>query len=387
MLKRKSFPTAPEKNPLSLVFDDPEPEIGDENLPAPPAIASRPLNIGSVPIPSRFFLAPMAGFTSLAFRVAVRELGGLGLATTDLVNARSLIEKRTRSLEIAETNEHDRPVAIQIYGHVPNEMIEAAKRVVDLGATIVDINMGCPVRKVVRSGGGSALLCDSGGAARLVEGIVAAVNVPVTVKTRLGWDDENPTAPELARALERVGVAALIVHGRTRAQGFKGRVDRIGIGRVVDAVESMPVIGNGDVRSIADAERMFRESRCAAISIGRGALADPFFFRRLSNWAETGDPGPDPTFDERVNVMERCFRGLVELRGEKIACLQFRKLVKWYYHFTHMPKPIYLSMINLASVAAFDRALVSIRAAGPSRPLGGGSKIHIPVPSGPIDKW
>ncbi len=263
---------------MSLVFDDPEPQIGDENVPAPPAIASRPLAIGSVPIPSRFFLAPMAGFTSLAFRVAVRELGGLGLATTDLVNARSLIENRTRSREIAETNEHDRPVAIQIYGHDPREMIEAAKRVVDLGATIVDINMGCPVRKVVRSGGGSALLCDSGGAARLVEGIVAAVNVPVTVKTRLGWDDESPTAPELARALERVGVAALIVHGRTRAQGFKGRVNRIGIAGVVDAVESMPVIGNGDVRSLADAARMFIESRCAAISIGRGALADPFFF-------------------------------------------------------------------------------------------------------------
>jgi nifR3 family TIM-barrel protein len=338
-------------------------------------------------IASRFFLAPLAGYTSLAFRLAVRSCGGLGLATTDLVNARSLIERRRRALELAETCEADRPLAIQLYGHVIPEMEEAAKWVEDQGAGAVDINMGCPVRKVVRSGGGSALLCQVDRAVELVDSVVRAVSIPVTVKMRLGWDDQSLTAPELARAFERVGAAAVIVHGRTRQQGFSGTVNRQGIRAVVQAVEGIPIIANGDVRTIADAAAMFEETGCAAISIGRGALANPFFFRQLDLWARTGDPGPTPEFEERLDLMSRHFHGLLERRGEHYACLQFRKILKWYYHFTRMPKPFYLRLIKLPSASLFDDTLADVRTAGPSSSLPGHFDANIPVPSGPIDKW
>src|SRR5690242_9545466 len=154
----------------------------------------RPLRWGSLELPSRYLLAPLAGYTSLAFRLAVRGCGGLGLATTDLVNARSLLEQRRRALELAETCDEDRPLAIQLYGHINQEMEAAARWVEGHGATVVDINMGCPVRKVVRSGGGSALLCQVDRAVELVGAVVRSVTIPVTVKMRLGWDDESLTA-------------------------------------------------------------------------------------------------------------------------------------------------------------------------------------------------
>ena len=174
------------------------------SLPAVPSIVSEPLSLGQVPIPSRFFLAPLAGYTSLAYRLAVRECGGLGLATTDLVNARSLIEKHRRAFELSETCESDRPLSIQIYGHVTSEMEQAARWVEEKGAAAVDINMGCPVRKVVRTGGGSALMCQMDRAVDLVAAVVNAVSIPVTVKMRLGWDDESLTAPD-AGACFRAG--------------------------------------------------------------------------------------------------------------------------------------------------------------------------------------
>ena len=359
------------------------------SAPTPPPQITHPFAIGGVPLSSRFCLAPLAGFTSLAFRLAVRSAsdGGLGMATTDLVNARSLLESRPRSYELTETCAEDRPLAIQIYGAKIEEMTLAAKKVVDLGATIVDINMGCPVRKVVRTGGGSALMCEADAASHLVEAVVKAAGVPVTVKMRLGWDDKNLSAPDLARRFESIGAAAVIIHGRTRAQGFKGNVNLEGIQAVVDAVDRIPIIGNGDVRNLAEAERMFRVTGCAAVSIGRGALADPFIFRKLSRWAQTGDPGPEPTFLERVDLMKRHFRGLLERRGEHFACLQFRKTVRWHNHSIRAPKPLYLRLINLPSAAWFEESIAMIEEAGPVPFAPGQTAPEIPVPSGPIDKW
>ncbi len=361
----------------------PSPEL----LPQLPALVRVPLSIGGVPIPSRFFLAPLAGYTSLAYRQTVRELGGLGLATTDLVNARSLIERRPKSLELAATSPHDRPVSIQIYGPVVEEMRLAARLVVDLGATIVDINMGCPVRKVVKCGSGSALMNDLDKARELVSAVVEAARVPVTVKMRLGWDHQNHSAPELARAFEQVGVAAVIIHGRTRSQGFTGSVDLDGIARVVEAVDQIPVVGNGDVRTLADAVRMFEQTGCSAVSIGRGSLSNPFFFRQLAHWAEHGEPGPEPTFEDRVGVMERHFFGLVETRGERMACLQFRKILKWYNYAIRPQKVLYHKLINLPSAALFTETIAEILAAGPASPLPTQFEPRVPVPTGPIDKW
>jgi nifR3 family TIM-barrel protein len=266
-------------------------------------------------------------------------------------------------------------------------MAEAARRMAAQGATLIDINMGCPVRKVVKSGGGSALMCEADAAARLVEAIVSAVGIPVTVKMRLGWDDENLSSPSLARDFENAGASAVILHGRTREQGFHGSVCREGIRATVDAVRSMPIIGNGDVRTIQDADTMFRETGCAAVSIGRGSLANPFLFRQLSNWASTGDPGPEPTFSERVDVMERHFHRLVEHRGPRTSCLEFRKLIKWYNHAIRPPKSLYHRLINLSSVEQFDETLAMIRDHGPISALPSHFEPRVPVPSGPIDKW
>ena len=336
---------------MPLVIESDILDPTDTILPTPPDLVGKPCFLGALPIPSRFGLAPMAGYTSLAYRLALRKLGGLGQVTTDLVNARALLESRSRSFELAETCAEDRPVAIQIYGGIVDEM-----RQVD-------------------------------DATRLVAAVVDSVEVPVTVKMRLGWDDSDLSAPFLARAFEQVGAAGVVIHGRTREQGFKGVVDRAGIKAVVDAVDRIPVVGNGDVRTIADAERMFRETGCAAVSIGRGALGNPFLFRQLAHWAEHGDPGPDPTFEERVDVMVDHFHGLVDRRTERHACFQFRKLVKWYNHAIRPRKDLYHRLINLSSVALFDETVVEIRREGPTSPLPGHFEPRVPVPSGPIEKW
>src|SRR5215471_84549 len=204
------------------------------------------VQLGALTLESNLFLSPLAGYTNLPFRLVVRELGGLGLATTDLVNARSLIERRSKALKVIETRPGDQPLAVQLFGAVPEEMRDATACLQDLGVASVDVNMGCPVRKVCRIGGGSAMMTELDKTARLVKAMVDAVRIPVTAKMRLGWDDENLTAPDLARALEDVGVAAVFVHGRTREQGFAGTVNLAGIRAVARAVKRIPVIGNGD---------------------------------------------------------------------------------------------------------------------------------------------
>jgi len=352
-----------------------------------PPLLREPLQLGSVQLPSRFFLAPLAGYTSMAFRLAVRSCGGLGFATTDLVNARSILERRHRAYELAETCPEDQPMSIQLYGHVISEMQDAARWAVDQGASVIDINMGCPVNKVVKTGGGSALMCQTDAAAELVGAVVEAAQVPVTVKMRLGWDASTLSAPELSRRFEDVGVAGVIIHGRTREQGFRGGVDRSGIKAVVQAVKRIPVVANGDIRTLSDAASMFQETGCAAISIGRGALSNPFVFRQLARWVETGSPGPDPTFDERIDLMCTHFHGLVRTRGDRLACLQFRKIIKWYSHLIRPPKPLYHRLINLSIPTLFDETVEEIRLAGPSAPLPGHFEPKVPVPSGPIDKW
>jgi nifR3 family TIM-barrel protein len=362
-------------------------EHGERSILTVPAIVRAPFYLGQQMIPSRFWLAPLAGYTSLAFRLAVRSCGGLGLATTDLVNARSLIEKRPRAFELAETCDEDRPLAIQIYGSVAAEMEQAARWVEGQGAVAVDINMGCPVRKVVKAGGGSALLCQMDRAVDLVTKVVRAVRIPVTVKMRLGWDQESLTAPQLAVAFEQAGVAGVIVHGRTRQQGFSGSVSREGIRAVVDAVARIPVVANGDICTIADAATTFVETGCAAVSIGRGALANPFLFRQLECWSHAGEPGPDPSFNDRLDLMDRHFLGLVARRGERFGCLQFRKTLKWYFQFTRLPRPLYRRLINISSASLFDEVLQMARSSGPEFPLPGRSELNVAVPSGAIDRW
>src|SRR5688572_14491577 len=229
------------------------------------------MRFGSLELKSNLFLSPLAGYTNLPFRLTLREVGGLDLATTDLVNARSLIEENPKAFKLIETCPADRPLAVQLFGSVPEEMRDAALMLEGRGISAIDINMGCPVKKVCRVGGGSAMMTELDKTARLVRGMVDSLKIPVTAKMRLGWDDANITAPDLARALEDAGVAAIFVHGRTREQGFSGTVNLSGIRKVADAVRSIPVIGNGDVTTPQAAKKMFDETGCAGVSIALGA--------------------------------------------------------------------------------------------------------------------
>ncbi|MCE0483085.1 MAG: tRNA dihydrouridine synthase DusB [Methylacidiphilales bacterium] len=289
-----------------------------------------PLSFGPLKLATPLLLSPLAGYTNLPFRLVIRELGSVGLCTTDLVNARSLLEKNRKALKLIESAAVDTPLAVQLFGAVPHEMAEAARYLESVGVASVDINMGCPVRKVCQVGGGSAMMTELDRTAALVRGMVEAVRIPVTCKMRLGWDDENLTAPELARALEEAGAAAIMVHGRTRQQGFDGSVNLAGIRRVVEAVRTIPVIGNGDITSPEAARIMLESTGCAGVSIGRGAFYNPWIFAHTQHYLETGELLPEPEFAERIRVMTRHFNLMLEVFGENLGCTMFRKVGPWY---------------------------------------------------------
>jgi nifR3 family TIM-barrel protein len=288
------------------------------------------MRLGSLDLDSNLFLSPLAGYTNLPFRLVIREIGGVGLCTTDLVNARSLIERNPKALKLIESHEREKPMAIQLFGAVPEEMVAAAQYCESVGADSVDINMGCPVPKVVKIGGGSAMMNDYEGTASLVRRMVNAVKIPVTCKMRLGWDENSLTAPDLARALEDAGAAAIFVHGRTRQQGFEGKVNLAGIRAVVQAVKHLPVIGNGDVTTPQAAKKMLEFTGCAGVSVGRGAFYNPWIFRHIREFLQTGVMPEEPSFDERVRVMSRHLDLMIEVFGEAQGCLMFRKVGPWY---------------------------------------------------------
>jgi tRNA-dihydrouridine synthase B len=348
-----------------------------------------PLSLGPLRLASRYLLAPLAGYTNLAFRSAVRSLGGLGLATTDLVNARALLTGSRKTMELIQTCPEDRPVAVQIYGSNAVEMRDAAQWLESYGVSAVDINMGCPVNKVVRGGGGSAMMCDAVNTIDLVRTVVESVRIPVTVKMRLGWDEENLSAPFFAREFEQAGVAAVTIHGRTRAQGFSGRVNLDGIRAVVEAVQRIPIVGNGDVRTTADAESMRRLTGCAGVAIGRGALLNPWLFAQLAQWEASGDAGKPPTYQQRLEFMDRHFHLLVEHKGERFGCLTFRKAANWYCRVLHPGRDIQQRLMRIESVGSFERIVKEIRDRIAQR---NGrdqldAEIALRVPSGPIERW
>ena len=313
--------------------------------------------LGRLTLDSNLFLSPLAGYTNLPFRLTLRELGGLDLATTDLVNARSLLERNPKALKLIETRSDDRPLAVQLFGSVPEEMRDAAAYLESIGISAVDINMGCPVRKVCRVGGGSAMMTELNQTARLVKGMVDAVKIPVTAKMRLGWDDANLTAPDLAGILEDVGIAAVFVHGRTREQGFSGMVNLAGIRTVVQAVKSIPVIGNGDVTTVESAKRMLDETGCAGVSIGRGAFYNPWIFQQTRRYLEHGELPSEPDFEERVRVMRRHLDLMIDVFGEQHGCRMFRKVGPWYAKRFGPAKVFNQRVVTISSRAEFESVL------------------------------
>ncbi len=315
------------------------------------------MRLGPLILKSNLFLSPLAGYTNLPFRLTVRAVGGLDLATTDLVNARSLIEKNPKALKLIQTCRADSPLAVQLFGSVPEEMRDAALYLESLGIASVDINMGCPVRKVCRVGGGSAMMTELDKTAKLVKGMVDALKIPVTAKMRLGWDDENITAPDLARALEGAGVSGIFVHGRTRQQGFGGIVNLAGIRAVVQAVRAIPVIGNGDVITAEAARMMINETGCAGVSIGRGAFYNPWIFQHTLHYLRTGELLPEPRFEERVVVMCRHLDLMIEIFGEEHGCRMFRKVAPWYAKRFGPANEFNKRVVQVSSRAEFHEVL------------------------------
>lgn len=367
------------------------------------------MRFGSLELKSNLFLSPLAGYTNLPFRLTLREIGGLDLATTDLVNARSLLEKNPKAFKLIETSPEDRPLAVQLFGSVPEEMRDAAVMLQELGIASIDINMGCPVKKVCRVGGGSAMMTELDKTSALVKGMVDAVRIPVTAKMRLGWDDQNITAPDLARALEDAGIAAVFVHGRTREQGFSGTVNLAGIRAVAQAVKRVPVIGNGDVTTPDAAKRMFDETGCAGVSVGRGAFYDPWIFARTRQFLDTGAMPPEPSFDERIRVLCRHLDLMVEVFGETYGCRMFRKVAPWYTKRFGPVHEFNKRIVQLASRAHFHEILNDYlqwrrqfldddgelkrqyrpapMVASFMQEPGVAARTSIPVPKGPVEVW
>ena len=365
--------------------------------------------IGKLDLRSNLFLSPLAGYTNLPFRLTLRELGGLDLATTDLVNARSLLEKNPKALKLIESCPADRPLAVQLFGSVPEEMRDAAAYLELIGISSVDINMGCPVKKVCRVGGGSAMMMELDKTAGLVKGMVDAVKIPITAKMRLGWDDDNITAPDLARALEDVGVAAIFVHGRTREQGFTGTVNLKGIRAVAEAVKSIPVIGNGDVTTPEAARMMRDETGCAGVSIGRGAFYNPWIFNHTEHYLRTDELLPEPTFEERVRVMSRHLDLMIQVFGEPHGCRLFRKVAPWYSKRFGPVHEFNRRVVQLTSKDEFEEILRAyirwreqfldaeglLKPAYRPAPLQASfmqepeavQRSQIPVPKGPVEVW
>ena len=367
------------------------------------------MHIGSLQLQSNLFLSPLAGYTNLPFRLVVREIGGLDLATTDLVNARSLLERNPKALKLIETCPADRPLAVQLFGSVPEEMRDAAASLQSMGMASVDINMGCPVRKVCRVGGGSVMMTELDKTARLVRGMVDAVKIPVTAKMRLGWDDQNLTAPDLARVLEDAGAAAIFVHGRTRAQGFGGAVNLSGIAAVVRAVRRIPVIGNGDVTTPQAAKMMFDQTGCAGVSIGRGALYHPWIFRDTAHFLSTGQLPPEPDFEQRVRVMRRHLELMVDVFSEEHGCRLFRKIGPWHSKRFGPANEFNKRIVKLSNMAEFNAILDDYRrwrrpfldddgklkpryrpaplAGAFTREPAVAQRAEIPLPKGPVEVW
>jgi len=312
------------------------------------------VHIGNLALSTNLFLAPLAGYTTLPFRWCMREVGGFGLATTELVHARSLLENNRKAFELIETCPEDSPLSIQLFGPVAEEVRDAAVWLEEQGADAIDINMGCPVEKVIKIGAGAAMLKDPKKTAAFVQKVTRAVTIPVTVKTRLGWDRTRLDAAVLAPLLEDVGVAALTIHGRTRAGGFAGSVDLAGVRAVVKSVRAMPVLGNGDIGDTESAKRTLEETGCAGLVIGRAALANPWVFQNLQAGFTGAPPPREPALAERVAFMSRHFQRAVALRGEKLACTQFRKTIDWYAKSFGPCRPLRLAMKELSSVEQYD---------------------------------
>ena len=314
------------------------------------------MRIGGTELSGRAVLAPMAGVTDFAFRELCRTCGA-AFTTTEMVSARALCYHDAKSRELLFMPENERPAAVQIFGHEPEIMAEAAQIALEIsGASVLDINMGCPVGKIVRAGDGSALMKTPELAGRIIEAVCSAVRVPVTVKFRKGWDNGSVNAVEFAKLCEQAGASAVTVHGRTRAQLYSGRADWDIIREVKRAV-TIPVAANGDVFSGADAAHILRYTGCDLVMIGRGCFGDPWIFGR-ANAAIEGKTEPQlPPLGERLDAAVHQIERLSEQRGEHYACLEARHQLPWYLHGIAYSGPYRQELVRVETLDDIRKAV------------------------------
>ncbi|MDK2934197.1 MAG: tRNA-dihydrouridine synthase [Clostridiales bacterium] len=286
------------------------------------------MQIGNVLLQNNVFLAPMAGVTDLPFRLLCKEQG-CGLVYTEMVSAKGLYYKDKKTETLLQIDEREKPVAVQIFGSDPDIMAQIANEVAKTGASIIDINMGCPTPKIVKNGEGSALMLKPALIGEIVKAVSQAVDLPVTVKIRKGWDDLHVNADEVAVIAEENGAAAIAVHGRTREQFYSGQADWDIIKKVKRSVK-IPVIGNGDITTPEDAKNMIEHTGCDGIMIGRGAQGNPWVFSSVIHYLNTGELLEQPTPQQKIDKAIEHIRLLVEYKGERIGIREARKHVAWY---------------------------------------------------------
>jgi tRNA-dihydrouridine synthase B len=318
----------------------------------------RSFSIGSVHIPTPLALAPMAEVTDTYYRSLIKELGGVGLVVSEFISAEGLTRKNDRAHQMLTFNENERPVAIQIYGGDPERMDDAAAIVEAQGVDIVDVNMGCPVKKVVSSGAGSALLKDFDKAARVVEKIKAAVKIPVTVKVRKGWESDD-VIPLLKR-FEEIGVAAIAIHGRTRKESYTGASDWAYIANVKREL-TIPVWGNGDVKTPADAVRMFEETNVDGVMIGRAALHNPFIFRDIHAHMN-GEAVVPNEIERRIDAMQRYLSKIdAAPQIDRWKLHKARTVIGWFSKGIPHGKDIRSGLQDITAVSDVQRLLDGVR--------------------------